>query len=356
MSLLEPTEILDFVFDNILVLFENGDHEKLKYINHILNENNQLEKHIHTKHNSTLLGYCANIGDDPLLKLLIDRGISDLKNVNKNQDSLLHIICEQSDSDWYLKHIPQIFLNIDFNLTNKKGETVLHSASKNISTLIYFNFMLDHKDFNPKEHLKIQDYQGNTCLFHLIKNFRSVELIRCVQLKTDSIYCANNDGKNILDIASEYNQNNICDCLKPLFSKTKSSSDKNENKDFKLFDHVKLKSADRSGIIICLNVNYNFITVIWNNITFLDSKFIENVHKSELEVIQKRDILESGDFIYDAWMLQKGVLIVNARNEKFLVTDVNTEKKLFSAKGIFSEYTTVYGIESVPFEKYFWIA
>lgn len=353
MSMLNSFEGLENLFDTIVQLSKNKIH--LDVVKQLLSP--QIEKHINFKHNSTLLKLAIITCNYELVSILIKRGNSSFKEMDKCNNNILNLICQYDSSiESYIKEYPELFLHIDFNHQNNYGETILHSASINIKTPTFCNYLLNNKDLNPKEHLKVQDLKGNTCLFYLVINNRVNELKQCVQLNKDCIFLLNHERKTILDIALDLNQQEIIDYLNPFFLRINNHNAQKEisSNNFNLFDPVKIKSTNQTGIVLSDHKDFNFVTIVLNN---FEKEFIKNTMKSDLELIQqKKELNESGDFIYDASKIQKGQLLLNDNGQKYLVVDVDTNKKNFVIRSLQSEYTAVYHYELVPFKKFFWFA
>lgn len=358
------TDMLDQIFDTIVSLSSiQNNYESIKNLLCL-----PIEGHIHTQHGCTLLAFAIKNSIYPLKNLLVDRGNASFKNMDNENNTIYNLVYQFATSfgfEYYLKEDASLLQHMDFNELNNNNETILHSASKNNSTTLFFNYIIKHKDFNPEEHLKLQDKNGETCLFNLVICNRLEELKQCVQLNQKCIYICNNKNQNILDFANIYGRLNIFFYLNPFFSTKKQTNEvatqvetKVESKNiagpnFQLLDHVKIKSTDLTGVVFYCSEKTNFVTIVLNN---YEKDFIKNISKSNLEVIPKKELIESGDYICDGSKIQKGQLLVNDKGHKLLVINVDETKNNFTVYGLVDLFVSTYSFDLSPFKRFFWFA
>lgn len=314
----------------------------------------KLEKYKSKQSGLTLLGYSVVHNKPELYKILLNRNESDIYDITSNKDSILHIVYRLKLTAFLSeKEYEDLFNRFDFNHKNIFGNTVLHTLSsndiKNFLTLINFNKV-------TKEHLNIQNIIQQTCLHCLLYQPQPLPqetMIQCLEVcikKGTDIFIKNDEGKTIYDIAkNNYHLRKVETFLQPYFEKKEDKITVTDS-EIELLDHVCYNN--KTAVVIFIDPNYNFVTIVLNN-PESDNEMIQlNVDKSKLTKITKKDVYDDGDFIYDLKMLKTGLIIMNNKKELFIV-----QADLISPLNQFHKKFSLYLSDlKFPFQHFFWIA
>jgi len=190
-------EVLTFLIDNVNLNFVSNKNETLlqsalalgniDIVNILLDKNIDLDNQ-ENEYGLSALHQCIINNNIDITSKLIDSGANiNLQDLQGNSPLIYSI----DEDNMELTSLLIKNNNINFNLTNIKGETALHIILKN-----KFNNTNLIKKFIKYTDLNIQDNNGNTCLMLLsdLNNFKD-ELIN----KELNIFIKNNNNKTVYD-------------------------------------------------------------------------------------------------------------------------------------------------------------
>lgn len=368
---MNQTELLDNLFELIILKSNDNnenDDEKINYIEKILNSYVQLESHISTEYECILLEYFWDYMNIPIMKLLFKRNKSNIYCLNENNDSILHNLIDY-EPNTYKTYLQFIDLNLfHFHHQNKDGDTILHPAA--IEGISFCEILIQHPRVS-KDILNIKNNFNETLLFNLVRN-NSLSCIKLCIEKGADIFVKDINNKTIFTLAKEFNHHDIIDYLSPLFEckinlkyippmlESPEGSGLMENikytTNIQLFDTVYVDKLKKTGIVLMNNnPNYNFVSIAINNPTNADEMKIQNILKSEINKIEKPLQIEPGDFIYDIKMLQKDLLVMNDKCEKYIVRQIQNEcitlENIKTEISVFKEFP-----QNVPYFFKYWVA
>ena len=88
--------------------------------------------------------------------------------------------------------------NLNYNLSNLNGDSALHILLKNYNKFINYNKIIEKLIDNTD--LNIQDNNGNTCLYYIIKNKIVDKYLNILENKLLNIFIKNNDNISCYDL------------------------------------------------------------------------------------------------------------------------------------------------------------
>lgn len=353
------TDLLDCLFDLVILKCHEKESDNREYIEKILNENEQLELHISTKNKLSLLACVCDTLNLPIIELLFKRQKSNIYNVSNNtKNSILHHIILNHKSDDCLQFID---LNtFDFNYQNMFKSTVFHYAV--CYNLLIFRKLIEHP-MVTKEHLNIVNNYKHTCISHLVQKTEYLPLLKLCIDKGFNIFQKDLQDQNILDLAKLYNVKEIMDYLVPLFEQ-QINTDNNvnspnnliNNSSLRLFDTVEVTEYKKSGIVVFTDPSLNFISVVLNNPKTEDEMTIHNILKSNIKKIEKPTLMSPGDFISHPELLKLGMVVMNQKRKKLVVTKITDNFVTLTTADIERITYCIQFQVNVPSSFLFWMA